>query len=252
VKKREKKRNKELGIKKELFIILLIFLSISLFFLIEPKYTGLVIFQPAAHNWTFDSNLINMTNGKVSLMANTTIDTWNTYNETGFDITGAFYNPSDKTTLRFKANISSESSRLYDLSVDYQTISCEESWSCEGWSVCSQENKTRARSCSDDNLCGTSQNKPLELENCFPDYYDIENDSLISIEAGKETTTKEKIENLEQIKTIEEKEEVSIPTGKVTQGFDDKKSNSSLFVGIGLLMVIAIVFILDPFSNLKK
>ncbi|MDP6642143.1 MAG: hypothetical protein QGF74_02065 [Candidatus Nanoarchaeia archaeon] len=75
MKKRAKNKNKELGFKKELFIILLIFLSILLFFLIEPKYTGFVVFQPSTHNWTFDdsndytfnSNLINLTNGEVNL-----------------------------------------------------------------------------------------------------------------------------------------------------------------------------------------
>jgi len=64
---------------------------------------------------------------------------------------------------------------------------CQESWSCTSWSAC--ENGTHDRICTDVNVCGTQENKPLERAVCAPDlpnhvlvtevYYDtIGDDSL--------------------------------------------------------------------------
>jgi hypothetical protein len=42
---------------------------------------------------------------------------------------------------------------------------CSPSWICTDWSAC-QENGTQARTCTDNNKCGTSFGKPNETQNC--------------------------------------------------------------------------------------
>ena len=46
----------------------------------------------------------------------------------------------------------------------YLTI-CEENWNCSKWSDCNGKNQTRV--CEDLNSCGNSEDKPLELRECF-------------------------------------------------------------------------------------
>lgn len=41
---------------------------------------------------------------------------------------------------------------------------CEEKWKCSEWTNCS--NGKRRRACSDENNCGTSENKPIETMDC--------------------------------------------------------------------------------------
>ena len=41
---------------------------------------------------------------------------------------------------------------------------CEEDWSCTEWSVCADEQQTRA--CTDQNNCETEENKPAETQAC--------------------------------------------------------------------------------------
>ena len=41
---------------------------------------------------------------------------------------------------------------------------CTESWSCTTWSTCT--NGTQTRSCTDDNSCGTTTNKPATTQSC--------------------------------------------------------------------------------------
>lgn len=43
-------------------------------------------------------------------------------------------------------------------------VTCTENWTCGGWSVCS--NGQRTRSCTDNNLCGTNVNEPVSTETC--------------------------------------------------------------------------------------
>jgi PGF-pre-PGF domain-containing protein len=43
-------------------------------------------------------------------------------------------------------------------------ITCTESWSCTGWSVCAINQQTR--SCTDANACGTTIDKPVESQSC--------------------------------------------------------------------------------------
>ncbi|MBM3200116.1 hypothetical protein FJZ53_04195, partial [Candidatus Woesearchaeota archaeon] len=41
---------------------------------------------------------------------------------------------------------------------------CTESWTCNAWSTCS--NSQQARTCTDANSCGTTNNKPVESQSC--------------------------------------------------------------------------------------
>jgi hypothetical protein len=42
---------------------------------------------------------------------------------------------------------------------------CTENWTCTDWSACSPEGK-QTRTCTDLNRCGTTRNKPAEIQNC--------------------------------------------------------------------------------------
>ena len=44
--------------------------------------------------------------------------------------------------------------------------SCEEDWECTDWNEC-QEDGTRSRICTDNNDCGTEENKTIEEETCI-------------------------------------------------------------------------------------
>ena len=46
-------------------------------------------------------------------------------------------------------------------------VQCTELWTCTDWSACSAGPETR--SCTDDNLCGTTTNKPAETQSCPAD-----------------------------------------------------------------------------------
>lgn len=389
VKKRRVNKTPEIGLKKELFILMLIGLLISLFFIIKPTYLGYVIYQPNTYNWTFDnpqdyifdSSLININNGEVKLTPQINATFWNTTNEIGYIVEQAIYDnkddtdkiitlndnkrikvnkeeifnvnfsgyldngdkinlyltndpsteatniylcdinticnypgygsvyfdntenwytiaitglespksafnidpakvnfdyinathieiiennsteinypqsavietndisisansilfnneyinniiyyysidsgsvwldiPSNKnislvnaTNIRFRANLTSDTLTtpvLYDMSISYLSEICEESWSCTEWSECSQDTKLTTRNCNDINSCGTIANKPLESLGCFPDYYEINNSQLISVEANKIT----KINNTNIILDILTNENIS-------------------------------------------
>ncbi|MBI2668028.1 hypothetical protein HYX17_04660 [Candidatus Woesearchaeota archaeon] len=369
MKKRVKSKHIEIGLKKELFILALVGLFISLFFFIKPSYIGFVIYSPSSYNWTFDNpddynydnSLINISNGEVTLIPTIITEFWTTTNEIGYEIQQAVYNDEDKTdkvsvfndnkkhkvkedsvfniyfndylsngdiinlylkegkdsdiylcdisipcnspgyglvhysknqegwynininnlpnnynsllikvqdevafdyinathfetiennstntsypgsavietkdiniissylifnsyyegniiykystdsgvnwlditdnnisfinktAVRFNANLTGDTlttPRLYDISIDYLSEICEESWSCDEWSECSQETKLVTRICNDISSCGTTINKPLESSGCFPDYYEINNSQVISVEANKLT-----------------------------------------------------------------
>lgn len=45
---------------------------------------------------------------------------------------------------------------------------CVEDWSCTEWSECSQDG-TQTRTCTDENDCGTTENKPPEEQSCEPE-----------------------------------------------------------------------------------
>ena len=96
----------------------------------------------------------------------------------------------NQSNIRFKANLISDGLStpvLNSFGIDYNSEICEESWTCTEWNECSQNTKTMARICTDANICGTSTIKPAETTDCFPDYYDIDNIDILSIEANKLT-----------------------------------------------------------------
>ncbi len=43
---------------------------------------------------------------------------------------------------------------------------CAESWACTEWSAC-QPSNTQTRTCTDENECGTTNNKPAETQSCI-------------------------------------------------------------------------------------
>jgi len=45
------------------------------------------------------------------------------------------------------------------------SVSCTENWICSEWSPC-YPNGTQYRNCTDLNRCGTTRNKPVEIQNC--------------------------------------------------------------------------------------
>ncbi|MBN2459908.1 hypothetical protein JXB28_06510 [Candidatus Woesearchaeota archaeon] len=51
-------------------------------------------------------------------------------------------------------------------SIPSSLASCDEAWVCDNWDACSPDG-FRRRTCADANSCGTSANKPIELEVCF-------------------------------------------------------------------------------------
>jgi len=53
---------------------------------------------------------------------------------------------------------------------EYGSTSCIEEWSCtpwSAWSTCVNNQQTRTRTCTDANNCGTTNNKPPEIETSF-------------------------------------------------------------------------------------
>jgi hypothetical protein len=44
---------------------------------------------------------------------------------------------------------------------------CPENWQCDSWGACSRAG-ARTRNCVDANACGTTANKPAEIESCTP------------------------------------------------------------------------------------
>ncbi|MFH1586078.1 MAG: hypothetical protein ABIB79_04885 [archaeon] len=50
---------------------------------------------------------------------------------------------------------------------EYSEPACTESWTCNAWSFCTNNQQTRY--CSDSNSCGTTSNKPSTSQSCIPD-----------------------------------------------------------------------------------
>lgn len=62
-----------------------------------------------------------------------------------------------------------ESSKVTNLDLNFQgdlplAPACQESWTCTDWSACSNDQQTRT--CTDNNNCGTTTNKPSEQQGC--------------------------------------------------------------------------------------
>lgn len=59
------------------------------------------------------------------------------------------------------------------------TETCEENWACTDWTQC--ENTTQIRICTDQNSCGTENNKPEESQDCVVEET-VEEDGLVGAE----------------------------------------------------------------------
>ena len=62
------------------------------------------------------------------------------------------------------ANFSTLSQRFGIMDYLFSSITCQESWSCSDWSVCTSCLQTRT--CTDSNSCGTTINKPVLSQSC--------------------------------------------------------------------------------------
>lgn len=94
--------------------------------------------------------------------------------------------------IRFKINLESDNTgtpSVNSLSLSYITSYCTENWDCTSWNECN-ENNLQTRTCNDLNECGTIINKPDETQDCvyYRNYYDINNNDIISIKKDTLTT----------------------------------------------------------------
>jgi len=65
----------------------------------------------------------------------------------------------------FLGSISCQANCLdFDTTNCYQTQICEENWTCTDWSACSSG--TQTRTCTEQNGCGTADDKPAESQSC--------------------------------------------------------------------------------------
>ncbi len=72
---------------------------------------------------------------------------------------------------------------------------CTEDWTCTAWSECSIEN-LQTRTCTDDNRCGTTRNKPAVVQGCV---YPVRNMEIsineINVKAGRCTSVNLYVDN---------------------------------------------------------
>jgi len=87
--------------------IILVIVSIGLFFTIKPAITGFVVYEEQSHvkNWGFDNpdnyvyddSLIAIADGEIKLIQIISHTFWNTSDQTYYSITAALHNSQDKT-----------------------------------------------------------------------------------------------------------------------------------------------------------
>ena len=80
-------------------------------------------------------------------------------------------NPGDRVTIVVNGKVASPSLSYpdgliyrHDVHITGSSSSCAEDWGCGEWSDC--EDGQQTRSCSDDNNCGTTQDKPRTKISC--------------------------------------------------------------------------------------
>lgn len=69
--------------------------------------------------------------------------------------------------IKLRANLTSngiQTPTLYNIYLNYSAI-CNENWTCTSWNACFLGSQTRT--CTDDNACGTTTNKPAESQSCI-------------------------------------------------------------------------------------
>ena len=74
------------------------------------------------------------------------------------------------TTIKLKAVLNSKGTAtptLKKMILSYTTLLCLEDWECTAWSPATCPiNETQARSCTDENSCGTTSDQPIETQSC--------------------------------------------------------------------------------------
>jgi len=82
------------------------------------------------------------------------------------------------TSLIIESNPTGNFDIIIDSSIGDGGInpSCTESWSCTEWGSCN--NGLQTRTCTDDNNCGTTSNKPVEEQACQPSFVEFRTTDL--------------------------------------------------------------------------
>jgi len=108
---------------------------------------------------------------------------------------------------------------------------CRESWSCTEWNECSEDGII-SRTCTDENDCGTTNEKPVEVQLC----------NYVPSEEG---TSKEEDNVKIDVKTsleADEEESGATKTNKIT-GFAVKSLNTTSSIAMGIIVVLAVVIL---------
>ncbi len=71
---------------------------------------------------------------------------------------------TDANTCGTEDNKPDESQACVVETIDNETETCTEDWSCDDWTVCADD--LQSRTCTDANTCGTEDNKPDESQAC--------------------------------------------------------------------------------------
>lgn len=111
-----------------------------------------------------------------------------------------------------------------------QTITCTEDWTCTEWSSC--ENNRQIRTCTDQNDCGTEENKSAESQACEIEYETPKDISTHGIPDTKKDEEERVITSSDSIAQGD-----MGPTGLATSGISNYSPN---LVSI-LIVVIAII-----------
>ncbi len=80
------------------------------------------------------------------------------------------------SSLQFKLFLGSNNIStpiIHNLSINYIETPCQENYTCNNWTECS--NETQTRTCIDQNECGTTEFKPAETRNCTIEESEEEN-----------------------------------------------------------------------------
>lgn len=108
---------------------------------------------------------------------------------------------------------------------------CKESWSCNEWNECSEDGII-SRTCTDKNNCGTTNEKPVEVQLC-------------NYVPSKEEASKEEKDIKIDVKTsseVDEEESRATKTNKIT-GSAIKSFNTASNIIIGVIVVFVVVIL---------
>jgi len=161
-----------------LFIIIILFLSLAFYFvnreratvrLSEEQMTAGVILNLSegsnvrftiineSHSLKVDS--VNENSVDITINSNTIRTNISVGEEKRFDL-----NNDSSDELSVELNSITEGKPRLTLAKISQLSNCVENWLCSDWGACN--GTTQNRTCSDSSICGTTLNKPSEIQNC--------------------------------------------------------------------------------------